>query len=152
MILSKMENNKRVWTQDVEEIKDRTLIGKELVRVGFKKRKNSFLIEGSPSKDKPKKKQGIFILEYTDPFTLKGEWGVFFIRWSSPKELDNIYFTLSGLKPPTVSTMELWNVVHELWVESVNKVGDFSFLYDGRVRLKEKDIEQDHGRINFIVE
>ena len=57
MVLSKMENKKRVWTKDVESLKDRTLIGKELIRVGFKKRKNSYLIEGSPSKDKPKKKQ-----------------------------------------------------------------------------------------------
>ena len=150
MVLSKMENNKRVWVKDVESLKDRTLIGKELIRVGFKKRKNSYLIEGSPSKDKPKKKQGLFIFEYINPISLDAEYGVFFIRWGKEKELDEIYYTLSNLKPPTVSVSQLWDVVFNLWVESVNKVGDFSFLYDGRVQIKEKK-EQEYGRINFIV-
>jgi hypothetical protein len=152
MILSEFdtETKKRFWLEDLSQNRDRVKIYKELERVGFSKQNGVWVLEGSYCLDEPKKRQGIVIYEKSNLLSVKQEWCVFFIRWSSLKKKDELLTSLKGFDPPSVGINDIWEAVFALWTESINKKGDFSFLHKGRVFLKCIEEEKTHAVFNLV--
>ena len=145
MILSNFnqKTKKREWTKKLSEKKDRMLIASELQRVGFNQIKPCvFLIEGMEYLDEKNKKQGILICEKTNFSTLEQEWSIFFLRWRK-EEVPPLIDMLSSLNIPKSSTESIWEDMYSLWTESLNKCGDFSFLYKGQMKMNHQKEGQD---------